>query len=34
LRLQVGRNKPCTLAAMTVSPLAGLFITVWILEGE
>jgi len=26
LWLQVGRNKPCTLAAMTVSPLAGLFI--------
>jgi len=25
LWLQVGRNKPCTLAAMTVSPLAGLF---------
>jgi len=25
LWLQVGRNKPCMLAAMTVSPLAGLF---------
>jgi len=25
LWLQVGRNRPCTLVAMTVSPLAGLF---------
>ena len=32
LWLQVGCNKPCTLAAMTVSPLAGLFfITGWML---
>jgi len=26
----VGRNKPCTLAVMTISPLAGLFYLVFV----